>query len=263
METGPDYSLCRNLLWEVSVRDRRRVPGRYCVTSLGVISALDCPVFQGLRCCLYDPRAEGEEPRVPSEDEIEAIRDRLVEDHLRWPYWRRVHTLRGAVAPPPPAPPPPPDPEDMDREEDELGEIAAAPLLAPADEAPPEKYPGQRRSEDRHRSRHGGAGDEEDEEGEDEEPADSGVPPDAGAPAAPPPAGPPAGGEPPPVADPPQGADPPARADPPSVADPPAEGASASQGPPPRERRRGRRRRRRRGGDRPPAPGGAPPPKEE
>ncbi len=249
METGPDYSLCRNLLWEVSVRDRRRVPGRYCVNRLGVISALDCPVFQGLPCCLYDPRAEGEEPKVPSEEEVEAVRDRLVEDHLRWPYWRRVHTLRGAVAPPPPGPPPPPDPEDMDRDEEDLGEIAVAPLPAPEADAPPEKYPGQRRSEDRHRSRYGGADEEGDEDSGDEEPGD-GEPGDDE----------PADPDVPPAA---EASAPPPGVETPAGADVPAEEIPASHAGPPRDRRRGRRRRRRRGGDRPAAPGGAPPPKEE
>ncbi len=88
------YIRCRNLVWEAAPQPGPRVPGRYCSNRLGVVSATDCPVYQGIECCLFDPRDDDEEPAQRSEDEIDEIRAVLTADYLRWPYWKRVNLLR-------------------------------------------------------------------------------------------------------------------------------------------------------------------------
>ena len=118
-----DHTRCRRLVWEFSPEDGRAIPGRYCVNRIGVFHMLDCPVYLGRTCCLFDPRAEGEEPVPVRPPRIFEIRETLAEDYLRWPYHRRVALLSGSE-PPPGEDPPPPD---------------VVPAASPADERPPSR----------------------------------------------------------------------------------------------------------------------------
>ncbi|MCU0728221.1 MAG: hypothetical protein MUE73_20935 [Planctomycetes bacterium] len=222
----PDHARCRNLVHEILPRDGRCVPGRYCVNRLGIIQVLDCPVFQGLSCCLFDPRPADEAPRVVSEDELEVLRERLAADLLRWPYFRRVEVLRGPEAPPE-KPMVVPEPEEEEPEppvpEEEITPTALALPAPDSGETLAEKYPGQRRSEDRFRSRQERRAAAEAEGRDGDEPAGEPEP------------GPPTEPEPEPEPEPEASS-----SDPP---DPPAPEGAATPG-----KRRGRRRRRRRGG---------------
>ena len=76
---------CRNIVWETVRTDGSSAPGRYCANRLGILHLLDCPVFQGEECCLFEVRGEDEEPFLPDEDELDRIRGRLSQDFLRWP----------------------------------------------------------------------------------------------------------------------------------------------------------------------------------
>ncbi|MHC4861167.1 MAG: hypothetical protein ACYTDY_13880, partial [Planctomycetota bacterium] len=146
------YVTCRNLIWEASPDSGEKTPGRYCVNRLGVVHFLDCPVYQGLDCCLFDPRPEGEEAEPATEAGVEDARARLSQDYLRWSYWRTVDMLRA-----------PEPPEEIRRtvtadvveeeEEEELADLVRQQTKPPDETAPVEKYPGQHRSEDRHRAR--------------------------------------------------------------------------------------------------------------
>jgi hypothetical protein len=97
--SGPAHERCRNLLFEDTLEAGGPAPGKYCVNRLGAFSVLDCPVFQGLSCCLYDARPEGEAPAVPTPRKIEETKGRLGEDYLRWRYWQRVARLRDPEEP--------------------------------------------------------------------------------------------------------------------------------------------------------------------
>jgi hypothetical protein len=146
------YEACRNLQWERSDDGGENSPGRYCVNRLGVVHYLDCPVYQGIPCCLFDAREEGETPPAVSAVEIEETRARLAEDYLRWPYWRRVETLRGEEAPGDDrrrVELVPEEPDDREEAEVEVAEHAPPPPDSDEEPAPIEKYPGQHRSEDR------------------------------------------------------------------------------------------------------------------
>ncbi len=149
---------CRNLVWEASPDNRGAVPGRYCVSRVGAIHSMDCPVYQGCSCCLFDPREDDESPVVSGEERLDEIRGLLAPEFLRWSYWRMVDVLRGSEPPP----------ETGEPEVAEKPPEAVAPATEPdvevivRHELPPppekgealkEKYPGQRRSEDRRRSR--------------------------------------------------------------------------------------------------------------
>lgn len=149
---------CRNLVWEPAPDSGGVVPGRYCVSRVGVIQSMDCPVSQGCSCCLFDPRSDDESPSASGEERLDEIRGELTADYLRWSYWKRVDVLRGSE--------PPPEVIEPDIAEEILPEIETPPEadaeeivrleLPPSpekDEALKEKYPGQRRSEDRRRSR--------------------------------------------------------------------------------------------------------------
>lgn len=154
-EASEPHARCRNLIWEPSLDNSDAVPGRYCVSRLGAIQSMDCPVFQGLPCCLFDPREDGEEPVVAGEERILEIRELLTADYLRWSYWKRVDALRDSVPPPetvrtPDSPDEPPAAVEADGEPEEITRHEIPP---PKEEALKEKYPGQRRSEDRRRSR--------------------------------------------------------------------------------------------------------------
>lgn len=161
----PPHARCVNLLWEPSPRDGKPRPGRFCSNRFGVIHVLDCPVYQGLDCRLFEERSAEAEPKVPTDEELETVRTRLAEDYLRWPYFRRVARLRGAdvgdavVLLDEEAP----EPEEEEAEEGEQ-DLVVAPLPVlpePGEEAFKEKYPGQRRSEDRVRPRRAATGEED------------------------------------------------------------------------------------------------------
>ena len=156
-EAAEPHARCRNLVWESSPDNEGSVPGRYCVSRLGTIQSMDCPVYQGQTCCLFDPREPDEQPEVADEERILEVRGQLTSDYLRWSYWKRIDALRAEE--PPPVKDELPDIEvelpqeveaDGESEEVERHEIPAPP---PKEEALKEKYPGQRRSEDRRRSR--------------------------------------------------------------------------------------------------------------
>ncbi len=154
-EPSEPHARCRNLIWEPSPDNKGAVPGRYCVSRLGAVQSMDCPVFQGLPCCLFDPREDDEEPVVAGEERILKIRELLTADYLRWSYWKRVDALRDSVPPPetvqmPDSADEPPATVEAD---DEPAEITRHEIPPPKEEALKEKYPGQRRSEDRRRSR--------------------------------------------------------------------------------------------------------------
>jgi hypothetical protein len=151
------HTRCRNLIFESSPENGDPVPGRYCVSRAGTIQVMDCPVFQGLPCCLFEARAEDEGPTVADEDRLDAVRADLTLDYLRWTYWKRVSILRGAE--------PPEEPEEVVEESPEAlpeedEEIVRHEIPPPKEEALKEKYPGQRRSEDRRRGRRGALDDE-------------------------------------------------------------------------------------------------------
>ena len=114
---APDHTRCRHLVWEASPEDGHLEPGTLCENRLGVFHLLDCPVYLGRRCCLFSPRAEGEEPAAPDPDRIRDLKLALSEDYLRWPYRRRVTRLHAAEPPPgeDPVPEPPPAPAREDR----------------------------------------------------------------------------------------------------------------------------------------------------
>jgi hypothetical protein len=148
------HTRCRNLVWEASP-DGSPAPGRYCANRLGVVHVTDCPVAQGRDCCLFDPRPDGVEAEPAAEDEIERLRERLARDYLRWPYWRRVQVLQGPEAPTTEVEDLPDVIEAGEAEEEfEAAEPVARPKPKPAaaDESPKERYPGERRSEEAHRT---------------------------------------------------------------------------------------------------------------
>lgn len=154
------HATCRNLVWEAAAARGEAVPGRYCVNRLGVVHSLDCPVYQGLECCLFDPRAEGETPELTDEKELDRLRTRLTRDYLRWPYWKRVELLRGAEAPaivvhdlPDTIEP------EFDDDTEPVKKVMKEEPEKPqekTEELPGERYPGQRRSEDRRKTRRAG-----------------------------------------------------------------------------------------------------------
>jgi len=149
-ETGR-YALCANLVWESSPKSGEVVPGRYCVNRLGVVAAVDCPVYQGLSCCLFESRGRDASPAPVTDEELEEIRGALTVDFLRWPYWRRIELLRRAEPPEPLNPLP-----DIEVKEEDEGDIpdtetVRIETVSREEEALQEKYPGQRRSEDRRR----------------------------------------------------------------------------------------------------------------
>jgi hypothetical protein len=88
-----DHTRCRHFVWTLLPEDDTAVPGSLCENEFGVFSDLDCPVFLGLSCTLFEPRAAGEEPTPVGPDEIRRLKSRLAEDYLRWPYFRRVAGL--------------------------------------------------------------------------------------------------------------------------------------------------------------------------
>ncbi len=144
---------CRNLVWEISPEEGERRPGRYCLNRLGPVHILDCPLTQGLECRLYEPRPEGEEPRTLDDDGLDDLRGELTLDYLRWPYWKRVRALRETgCAEEPIRVEPVPDEED-EEEADAAAALSSPGVPEEAGEALREKYPGQRRSEDRLRAR--------------------------------------------------------------------------------------------------------------
>ena len=170
-ETEP-HVRCRNLVWEPSPDNGGAVPGHYCVSRVGAVHSMDCPVFQGCACCLFDPRQDDEPPVVVGEERIDEIRAELTVDFLRWSYWKRVDILRGSEPPPEPEEPEaaeeaPEVVEDSPEAESEEVVRHELPPPPPKEEALKEKYPGQRRSEDRRRSRKP-ATTEETEGGEDD-----------------------------------------------------------------------------------------------
>jgi hypothetical protein len=145
---------------------RRAVPEAtdLCSNDLGVFHMVDCPLTLGLSCAWYDAAPE---PHPTTTDlELEATRERLQRDFLGWRYRRRVRLLSkprhlvsaGIVIDAPP------EPEEIVPEALAMRapppEAAVAPVVGavdgaaatettPAAPAAPERYPGQRRSEER------------------------------------------------------------------------------------------------------------------
>ena len=149
-ETGR-YALCANLVRERSPKSGEVVPGRYCVNRLGVVAAVDCPVYQGLSCCLFETRGPDASPAPATDEELEEIRGELAVDFLRWPYWRRIELLRRAEPPPEPLKPL----SDIEVKEEDEGDVPDTEIVRIETASRLEKLrPRQRkRASNRHRSR--------------------------------------------------------------------------------------------------------------
>jgi hypothetical protein len=117
-----DHERCRHLVWRNTPDEPGIEPGPYCRNDLGVFPLLDCPVLQGRTCARFE-RREGD-PRASSETELRDLAAILAADYLGWRYWRRVRALAGE-------------------------EIDASPPEASAAPPPRERYPGEKRSEER------------------------------------------------------------------------------------------------------------------
>lgn len=129
---------CRNLVWGLVTGDTEPTPGLHCANRLGVVHVLDCPVYQGVACCLLDPRDESESPEPRSEEECEEIAERLSEDFLRWTYWRRVEALRRKEPPPVR---PVEDPAPVEPSEEIAVEVPEQIPVEPSEEIPVEVPP--------------------------------------------------------------------------------------------------------------------------
>ena len=131
------------------------VPSPWCRNPLGLFSMDDCPVLLGGECLQFVER--GGPPTALAFEESEEVRIGLLKDYLRWTYWERVRNLRrkpGEI----PAKTVLEVEEKPEREDEEIVYHAPPPPVtavegeaAPAEKPKEEKYPGQRRSEDRFR----------------------------------------------------------------------------------------------------------------
>jgi hypothetical protein len=174
---------CRHCLHvEDEGRRGKAAPGPYCQNPLGVFSMDDCPVLLGRECRQFVER-EGP-PEALGEEATNEVYRELLKDYMRWPYWERVRNLRRAPEEIPKktvleveekperedeeivyrAPPPVPaavaadgsTPAPAAAPEQPVVAAAATPAPAaakPGEKPPEEKYPGQRRSEDRSRKK--------------------------------------------------------------------------------------------------------------
>ncbi len=158
LEGGRDRAhRCRNCMFTEDEDARpgaAPVPGSYCRNPLGVFSMDDCPVILGRECRQFVER-EGP-PAAASEDDLAEARQELLRDYLRWPYWERVRNLRRTPEEIAKKTVLPVEEEPEKPEEEFVYRAPVAPAAAegapPGKEKPPEeKYPGQRRSEDRYR----------------------------------------------------------------------------------------------------------------
>ena len=154
-------------------RNPRPEPVDLCRNALGMFHMLDCPLTVGMACVYYE--ASPAPHAVTSDLELEAAREELQGDFLGWRYRRRVRWLtkpknlvpvpivvEGAaeveeVVPDalPMREPPPPTASASGAEAPPAAAVtgaegaAPASASAPAAPAAPERYPGQRRSEER------------------------------------------------------------------------------------------------------------------
>ena len=117
-----DHESCRHLVWRTSPETGELEAGPYCDNDLGVFPLLDCPAFQGRTCAYFEPREA--EPEPAGEEELRDLAAVLAADYLGWRYWHRIRALAG---------------EEVD-----------APAAEPSPAPPPrERYPGEKRSEER------------------------------------------------------------------------------------------------------------------
>jgi hypothetical protein len=152
-------------------------PTDLCRNALGVFHMLDCPLTLGISCAYYE---QSPAPHATTSDvDIESAREELSREFLGWRYRRRVRWLTkpknlvpvGIVVDGPPeaeevvpehlpmkAPPPDAVAVPVDAAPADASSGAAStsePITtsidptAPAKPAAPERYPGQRRSEER------------------------------------------------------------------------------------------------------------------
>jgi hypothetical protein len=148
-------------------RDARPEPTELCRNALGVFHMTDCPLQIGIACAYYQ---ETPQPHPTETDlDVEGFRDELQRDFLGWRYRKRVRWLTkpknlvpvGIVIE---CAPEPEEivPESLAMRTPAPTEVVAvappavageaqtpAETVAPAPTAAPERYPGQRRSEER------------------------------------------------------------------------------------------------------------------
>jgi hypothetical protein len=127
-----------------------------CRSPIGMVHMVDCPINLGRPCTFY--AAASDEVEALSDEDVVRQRTLLHADYMRWSYRRRVHALRKPVGflPERRAVEIVPDPEiepGVDlvfaRVEALEAEEASVPVPDTLEGAPEERYPGQRRSEDR------------------------------------------------------------------------------------------------------------------
>jgi len=106
------------------------VSAEMCKTPVGVISALDCPVWLGRHCRFYEEREGEPEPLIDAE--IEELRGKLRKDYLRWRYRRRTQDLRSE----------PVDAEEIEEDDSDTStEIVARPEAVPDPGARQPRFP--------------------------------------------------------------------------------------------------------------------------
>jgi len=167
----PKSCLC-NLHRIGDQREPKPEPTELCRNSLGVFSMTDCPLTVGIACSYYE--ASPVPHPTTSDAGLEATREEMQRDFLGWRYRRRVRWLTKpknvvpagivldaqpepeevvpetlAMRPlPPDAAPPPVAPAADATTTSATGEPITT-SVTPAAPSAPERYPGQRRSEER------------------------------------------------------------------------------------------------------------------
>lgn len=143
-------SCARNLHRASELRGSPPEATDLCVNAAGAFHMLDCPLTWGRPCALYE-KADDPHP-CAGETEIVKARAQLHRDFLRWPYAQRLKALSQGLdaLPTRRAVESVPEPEEQIPESllsVEPAEVEEEPSLPVEPTA--ERYPGQRRSEDR------------------------------------------------------------------------------------------------------------------